>query len=686
MAADTEDLILSISADTKQMQRALQRLVSDTDGATKRMQSDFAKMSAASQQSVDSLRKSLTVGSSYISTYGRTIAAAFTINAAKNIIDQSVKIQNALKVVGLSGKDLTTVYQSLYGSAQKNAAPFETLVELYSKAALQQKELGVSTQDLLKFTDNVAVALRVQGTDAQAASGALLQLSQALGTGVVRAQEFNSILDQVPTIAQAAAAGLKEANGSVAALRNLVVTGKVSSAAFFAAFNAGADILQQRVAGAEVTVSQGLVRLQNVLIDTATRLDDSTHASQNLATFMAGPLTDAIREIGDIFNRTANGPIGSFVGAVDKAIDTLIQKVADLGQSTGLAKIGEAFGAKPYINADRIQDRINGAFAGTGVSAPSGGIDLTVTKPGAVSKPVSLADYPIKAGAGSATGARRNAYQRETASIEDRTKALQAQTAAQAGLDPLVNDYGAAVETARAKQDLLNAAEKAHIALTPTIEKNIEDLATKYGNAYAAAQKLADAQEDIRRSAQDNLDAARGVVQGVIDDFRSGKSAAETFADVLSKIGDRFEEMFLNWIFPKNSLGIFGSAGGLLGGAIIPGILHSGGTVGRDGYGHGRAVSPAVFAGAPRMHSGGIAGIRPDEVPAILQKGEMVIPRGGRLAGGGDSFNMPITINAPGADAAQLRRVQDSVVELRKNIPKMVDKRNKDKQLRKVRA
>ncbi|MFO7719530.1 MAG: phage tail tape measure C-terminal domain-containing protein, partial [Gillisia sp.] len=44
--------------------------------------------------------------------------------------------------------------------------------------------------------------------------------------------------------------------------------------------------------------------------------------------------------------------------------------------------------------------------------------------------------------------------------------------------------------------------------------------------------------------------------------------------------------------------------------------LHRGGIAGRDGL--PRAVDPAVFAGAPRMHTGGIAGLRPDEVPAIL--------------------------------------------------------------------
>ena len=146
----------------------------------------------------------------------------------------------------MAAADLEQVYGGLFDAAQRNAAPIETLVQLYSRLSLVQKELGVDGEELIGFTDNVALALRVAGTDAQAASGALLQLSQALGGGVVRAEEFNSILEGALPIAQAAAAGLKEAGGSVARLRALVVDGKVSSEAFFRAFEAGAHTLQHR--------------------------------------------------------------------------------------------------------------------------------------------------------------------------------------------------------------------------------------------------------------------------------------------------------------------------------------------------------------------------------------------------------------------------------------------------------
>ena len=78
---------------------------------------------------------------------------------------------------------------------------------------------------------------------------------------------------------------------------------------------------------------------------------------------------------------------------------------------------------------------------------------------------------------------------------------------------------------------------------------------------------------------------------------------------------------------------VFGGGGGTpapaaaSSGNIFHAVYHSGGLAGAPG-GVRRSVPPALFAAAPRLHGGGIAGLRADEVPAILQRGETVLPRG----------------------------------------------------------
>ena len=92
-------------------------------------------------------------------------------------------------------------------------------------------------------------------------------------------------------------------------------------------------------------------------------------------------------------------------------------------------------------------------------------------------------------------------------------------------------------------------------------------------------------------------------------------------------------------------------------GGIFANILHAGGMVGAPGP--GRLVPALAFAGAPRMHNGGWAGLRSDEVPAILQRGERVLSRreaAGYGQAGGSTVN--VTINARDAESFRQSRTQ----------------------------
>jgi hypothetical protein len=103
--------------------------------------------------------------------------------------------------------------------------------------------------------------------------------------------------------------------------------------------------------------------------------------------------------------------------------------------------------------------------------------------------------------------------------------------------------------------------------------------------------------------------------------------------------------------------GVLGSLGGgrLFGGLTGAAVHHAGGLVG--GTTPMRAVPIMAFAGAPRMHAGGFAGLRPDEVPAILQKGERVLSRR-ETAGYGGGGNVSITIQTRDAESFRHSRTQ----------------------------
>ncbi len=600
-----ERLIVSLEARIRDFERNMQR-------ASRTATSQFTAIERRAAQSSKNLER--TLGGA-----GRQIAGIFaagaSVQGAQKLLDSATRIENALKVAGLAGAELKAVYDNLFASAQKNAAPLESLVELYSRAALSAKDLGISQGELLRFTDGVATALRVNGKSAAESSGALLQLSQALGAGVVRAEEFNSVQEGALPILQAVAKGLKEAGGNVSTLRKLVNEGKVSSVAFFRAFEAGASTLDGKVADAQSTIAQAFTRLENVLTDVAGEMNKTTGAGVRLADFLSNDLPAALTEVAAIFTAVANGPIGKFLGLINQTTDAVVGLAAEFGRLTGLDNVGKSLGEKPYqsdffkaataaeIKAQIavLEKRLEGARAVIGsaivneldsqidelyeqLARVEGGGPSTRGGRRAVKAPVSIEDPGLKVdGKGDSKKRRRqDDYASETQQIIAHTAALVAETEAQRQLNPLINDYGYAVEKARATRELLTAAEEAGKTVTPALRTEIENLAEQYAVATVEAAQLAEAQGKML----DDMEFRKGVMGDALTDLRSAladgklefKELGDIALSVLDKIIDKIQNELLDALFKMNG---GGGGTGILGsivGAIFGGVRGGGGS------------------------------------------------------------------------------------------------------------
>lgn len=216
------------------------------------------------------------------------VAAAFSADRLKSLADGYTRFTNELRVAGVSSSDLAKRQEQLYEIAQKYGAPLEAIGTLYGRAAQAGRALGASQADLLKFTDAVGAGLKVQGGDIEAARGALLQLGQALGTGTVRAEEFNSVNEGLRPILQAAADASDKYKGSVAALRNDVLAGKITSQEFFRLVLAGYDSLQAKASTATLTIAASFTVLNNALGKYIGETDESLGATQRVSAAIVG--------------------------------------------------------------------------------------------------------------------------------------------------------------------------------------------------------------------------------------------------------------------------------------------------------------------------------------------------------------------------------------------------------------
>lgn len=642
-AQDLERLVVQLSADITKYERALSKALNVTNNNAAKVEKRFKAMNNNMASSVSALAGRV----------GVALAGAFTIKGFSDLQDSYIKIQNSLKVAGLRGTELTAVYNQLYASAQKNAAPIEALGTLYGRVAINQKELGVTSSQIVGLSDNVAKSLKVQGSSAEEAQGALLQLSQALGSGKVQAEEYNSLIDGLPVLLQAAAAGIKQAGGSVAKLTALVKSGQISSKALFDGIEAGSSILDDKLAGSVETAGQSMTRLWNSLTNAAGRFGEAS-----------GAATGFQRVIGGVVNYLDNvsfdnfiAAIGGVIAALDNGIAKFSTYMEQAGKAAGLDKLGYAtdtgasdaiddffsgrtgkkqadaaataeaekqlsiqkqiaeLKASPNPNnlvlqqleaeRDAIkQIRQEQAANGPGINrAPMQGplVYQGPIKPAAVVNPIDIKDdkYKVTAtGSGSkAKKAKTDDYQREIEQIKERTAATVAETAAQSALNPLIDDYGYAVAKARAAIDLENAAKKAGKEITPELAAQINNLSAAYANAEVAANKLAESQDKIKQNQQEVLDLQKDVSRGIVDGLLEGKDAADIFSDALSKVANKILDMSFDSLF--DGLGKSGSSGPLGGFFKLLGFAGGGYT------GQGGKYDPA----------------------GIVHKGEYVVPK-----------------------------------------------------------
>ncbi|TFF27511.1 phage tail tape-measure protein [Jiella endophytica] len=667
---DGERLIVLVEARIKDLERNMAKASATTGREFGKMRRDSRSATSAMERDVvrstSRINQALAATSTRIGGYGKAFAAGLAAYAGSKALGDIARfaaqyrdLQNALKVTGLEGEQLKSTFGSLSQIAMRQGAPLDALVTLYSRASQSSKELNASQGDLLKFSEGVATALRVAGTSATEAQGALLQLSQALGGGVIRAEEFNSVNEGARPILQAVANGLKEAGGSVSTLRSLVLDGKVSSEAFFRAFLAGSESLAEQAGRAEGTVSQSMSRIGTAMTLLIGHLDEVTGASKN-----ATENLDAVAEVIQAMPEYIDAAARSF-----QALETWLDSV---GNSPVWRRLGEMMGVDYSAEAARrfsqsyvggtgsvVDDRIASAFdvtAGTGATTADKAARLGSKDGGAV----SLKDFTLpsasKGGKGSKTAKDTvDRYERETRQIEEQTAAIEAETAAQAELNPLIDDYGFSLEKVRAEQDLLTAAKRAGVEVTPELREQIEQLATAYANAQAEARKLDEKQDLVRESAAEMRDLGKDVMGGFIQDLRSGTSAADALTNALGKIADKLADMALNSLFdPKGGGGLgglFSAVASLFGGArAAGGPVNSGKTylVGEKG---------------PELFSPGTSGsIIPNNALAPITPRETAAPSAQAMPAGRQDVNVMVgvTVDKKGNLQAYVKDVADA--------------------------
>ena len=157
------------------------------------------------------------------------VAAVATTRAILESARAYENTVNQLRLVTQGTDDYNATIQRLSTLAKQNRTSFDATVELYTKLKVATEELGMSTSDVEKLTTKLSQALAVAGADAGTANGVIRQFGQAMASGVVRGDEFNSIVEGLGPALNIMA---RESGITVGKLREMAGNGELTAEVF----------------------------------------------------------------------------------------------------------------------------------------------------------------------------------------------------------------------------------------------------------------------------------------------------------------------------------------------------------------------------------------------------------------------------------------------------------------------
>ena len=161
------------------------------------------------------------------------VAVDKIIDFGRAITDATANFQNfsnQLRLITDNQEDFANTLGKLTQAAKDNRAAFGDTVDLYTKLTLATESLGKSEEEILNVTTKFQQALAISGADAGTAAGAIRQFGQAMASGTVRGDEFNSIVE---ALGPALSIMARESGINVGTLRQMSQAGELTAETFF---------------------------------------------------------------------------------------------------------------------------------------------------------------------------------------------------------------------------------------------------------------------------------------------------------------------------------------------------------------------------------------------------------------------------------------------------------------------
>lgn len=186
-----------------------------------------------------------------------------TLSAALNLSDQLTSTTARLNLMNDRLQTTQDLQNMIYLSAERARGSYQATADAVSKLGLMAGDAFSSSEEIIAFMEQVNKQFTIAGTEAAGIDAAMLQLTQAMGSGVLRGEEYNSILVQAPNIIQAIADYMEVPKGQ---LKDMAAEGLITADIVKAAMFAAADDTNAKFEQMPKTFSQIWTSFQNTAL------------------------------------------------------------------------------------------------------------------------------------------------------------------------------------------------------------------------------------------------------------------------------------------------------------------------------------------------------------------------------------------------------------------------------------
>lgn len=271
MVAANKEFLIQVKAD-------IDKAVADMH----RLHAAIVKQGKGSKSAADNTRSQSNAIQRLAAAAGTYLSIASAIKALR-IADEYQVLDQRIRTATKSTGDYVRVSQEVYAISQRNGTVLKDTVSTFQSLSRSASELGASNTEILKVTEAVQQLGIISGASQGAMSAGLLQFSQGLAAGVFRAEEMNSIIENMPEVANRIAKGM---NMTVGELRRAVIEGRILSRDVFESLLTQAPGIATEMANIPDSLARSLQKLDTSTAKTLSSLEQKLKLIKENATFM----------------------------------------------------------------------------------------------------------------------------------------------------------------------------------------------------------------------------------------------------------------------------------------------------------------------------------------------------------------------------------------------------------------